>query len=281
MIAARAPDRTAAPLFQTMLMGGFECAAHKLRNGRRLDIAASTGHDLRAREDYGLLRDHGIRGARDGLRWHLIERRPGTYDWSSFLPTLHAARDAGVSVAWDLLHYGVPSGVDVFSARFISRFAAFARAAAQVIASETNSAPVFTPVNEISFWAWAGGSTGGLNPFARNRGGALKRQLVLAALEAGAAIRSVEPTARIACAEPLVHIHPKDGSEEAATIAAAHNAFQFEALDMLLGRTAPELGGHEAAVDIIGLNCYFNNQWVDEGPAVHLGDFRFVPLNLL
>ncbi|MGL6044479.1 MAG: hypothetical protein ACRC1J_11195, partial [Sandaracinobacteroides sp.] len=46
-------------------------------------------------------------------------------------------------------------------------------------------------------------------------------------------------------------------------------------------RTAPELGGHEAAVDIIGLNCYFNNQWVDEGPAVHLGDFRFVPLNLL
>lgn len=262
-------------------MGGFECASQKLRDGRRLDVKASTGHDFRAEEDFALLQAHGIRGARDGLRWHLIEQRPGRYDWSSFLPVLRAARAAGVSVAWDLLHYGVPNGVDVFSPRFVSRFAAFAEAAARVIASETDTPPVFTPVNEISFWAYAGGDTGDLNPFARGRGGALKRQLVRAALAAGDAVRTVDSRARITCAEPLIHIHPKDNSNAAAVDAAAHNEYQYEALDMLLGRTEPGLGGHPAAVDIIGVNCYFNNQWIDEGRPVHLGDGRFLPLHRL
>lgn len=270
-----------SPLFGTMLMGGFECAAHKLRSGKRLDITASTGHDARAAEDFGLLRAHGIAGARDGLRWHLIERRLGQYDWSSFLPMLHAARDSGVTVAWDLLHYGVPNGVDVFSPRFVDRFAAFASAAARVIANETDAPPVFTPVNEISFWAFAGGDTGGLNPFARGRGNDMKQQLVRASLAAGAAVRAVNPKTRIACAEPLIHILPTDQSVEAIARAAHHNASQFEALDMLLGRMAPELGGSEDAVDIIGINYYYNNQWIDRGRTVFLGDWLHVPLHEL
>ena len=269
------------PLFGSMLMGGFECAAHKLRSGRRLDITASTGHDIRAAEDFRLLRQHGMSGARDGLRWHLVEQRPGRYDWSSFLPTLRAARDAGVEVVWDLLHYGVPNGVDVFSPRFIDRFASFADAAARVIASETDAPPVFTPINEISFWAFAGGDTGGLNPFARGSGGILKRQLVRASLAAGAALRAVDPRARIACAEPLIHILPSDDSALSIARAVGHNESQFEALDMLLGRVAPELGGHPGAVDIIGLNYYYNNQWIDGGRTLYLGDWLHRPLHEL
>ena len=109
-----------------MLMGGFECATHRLRSGRRLDVIASTGHDLRAADDYRLLQAHGMRAARDGLRWHLIEPRAGRYDCWTNLPMLRAARDSGKPVIWDLLHYGVPEGVDVFSPRFVTRFAAFA-----------------------------------------------------------------------------------------------------------------------------------------------------------
>jgi beta-glucosidase/6-phospho-beta-glucosidase/beta-galactosidase len=271
----------AAPLFGSMFMGGFECAAHKLRSGKRLDLAASTGHDVQAAADYRLLNAHGMAAARDGLRWHLIEARPGRYDWSSFLPVLRAARDAGHNPVWDLLHYGVPNGVDVFSPHFIDRFARFARAAAAVIASETDAPPVFTPVNEISFWAWAGGDTGGLNPFATGRGGALKRQLVRAVLAAGAELRSVDRRTRIAVAEPLIHIFPASESPADRAVAAAHNDGQFEALDMLLGRTAPELGGHAGAVDIIGLNYYYNNQWIDGGRTVYLGDWLHRPLHHL
>ena len=262
-------------------MGGFECATHKLRSGKRLDITASTGHDVRAEEDFGLLRAHGMAGARDGLRWHLIERRRGQYDWSGFLPMLRAARDTGTTVVWDLLHYGVPNGVDVFSPHFVDRFAAFATAAARVIASETDAPPVFTPVNEISFWAFAGGDTGGLNPFQRGRGNGLKRQLVRAALAAGDAVRAVDRRARIACAEPLIHVLPSDRSDEAFARADLHNDSQFQALDMLLGRIAPQLGGSESALDIVGINYYYNNQWIDGGRTVFLGDWLHRPLHEL
>ena len=45
----------------------------------RLDLIAGTGHDRLAAADYRQLARHGIRAARDGLRWHLIEASPGRY----------------------------------------------------------------------------------------------------------------------------------------------------------------------------------------------------------
>lgn len=272
---------SSAPLFGSMLMGGFECAAHRLRTGRRLDVAAATGHDRRAAEDYRLLQAHGMKAARDGLCWHRIERRQGYYDWSGLLPMLRAARDSGTTVIWDLLHYGVPDDIDPFSAEFVDRFASFARHAARVIASESDAAPVFTPVNEISFWAFAGGETAGLTPFAFGRGAELKRQLVRAALAATDEVHAIDARARIACAEPLIHVFPAADDDESADRAAGHNQAQHEALDMLLGLQAPELGGHADAVDIIGWNHYHDNQWIDGGRGVPLGEWRHRPLHEL
>src|SRR3954469_10166570 len=83
-------------LFQSFFVGGFECSSHRRRDGRRLDLLASTLHDANAGADYRALAQHGIRTVRDGLRWQLIERVPGYYDWSSFLPMLHAARQTGM-----------------------------------------------------------------------------------------------------------------------------------------------------------------------------------------
>ena len=107
-------------------------------------------------------------------RWHRIERWPGRYDWSSALPLIQAARDSGMTVIWDLLHYGVPNDIDVFSPAFVDRFAAFARCRRPGSRRESDAPLLITPVNEISFWAFAGGETGGLNPFARGRGDALE-----------------------------------------------------------------------------------------------------------
>ena len=268
-------------LFGSMLMGGFECSTHQLRSRHRLDVIASSGHDVRAANDYRLLHAHGMAAARDGLRWHLIEPRPGQYDWSSFLPMLRAARDTGTTVVWDLLHYGTPAGVDIFSPRFITRFAAFAREAARVIASETDAAPLFTPVNEISFWAWAGGDTGSLNPFCTGRGSDVKRQLVRAALAAIAEVRAINPATRIGCAEPLIQVLPNAATAQAVTAAALHTESQYEALDMLFGRKEPELGGNPGSIDFVGLNFYYNNVWIDHGRPVYLGDWLYPPLHQL
>ncbi len=139
-------------LFDSFFMGGFDCATHRRRDGRRLDLTAATHHDVNTAADYRMLGEHGIRTVRDGLRWHLIEIAPGCYDWSSFLPMLRAAQQTRTQVIWDLAHWGWLDDIDIWTSAFIDRFARFARAAAQVVRGETDTVPFYVPVNEISFW---------------------------------------------------------------------------------------------------------------------------------
>src|SRR6185369_1097777 len=60
-------------LFRSAFMGGFECSTHVRRDGRRLDLIASTRHDRFAAEDYARLARAGLLAARDGVRWHLVD----------------------------------------------------------------------------------------------------------------------------------------------------------------------------------------------------------------
>ena len=264
-------------LFNSFFLGGFESSTQRRRDGVRLDLIASTEHDLRAAEDYALLAAHGIRTVRDAARWHLIERRRGVYDFASLLPQVRAAQASGTQVIWDLFHYGMPNGVDLFGASFVDRFADFAHAVAHVIASETDTIPWFVPVNEISFVAWAAGDVAYLNPFARGRGGEVKTILVRAAIAATDAIRAVIPAARFAVAEPVIHVLPASDAPGDVARGAAYTASQFEAVDWLTGRERPELGGRPDLIDAVGLNYYFDNQWVDNGRRVHLGDQLYRP----
>src|SRR6185436_3497570 len=123
--------------FASFFMGGFECSTHRLRSGRRLDVLGATGHDRFARQDYQRLADRGMYTARDGLRWHLIETSPGVYDFSGVVPMLQAAHDTGVLVIWDILHYGWPDDLDIFSDTFVKRLAAFSQAFVQVAVQTT------------------------------------------------------------------------------------------------------------------------------------------------
>lgn len=273
-------NATIAPL-RSYFMGGFECSTHRRRDGRRLDVIAATRHDLMAAQDYALLRQLGIESVRDGLRWHLIERLPWRYDWSSLQPMLRAARAARVQVVWDLMHYGWPDRLDIFSSAFVDRFAAFSRAAARIIEAESGEPPILSVVNEISFMAWAAGTVGIFEPFRRTRGPELKRQLVRASIAAIAAIREVSPRARFVQIDPLIQVFPRPGDFASRAKAQALTQAQFESWDMLAGRRAPELGGSEACLDIIGVNFYCHNQWiVDAGPLDWRSDPRWRPLNL-
>ncbi len=164
-------------LFRSFWMGGFECSCQINSAGARLDMTAALQHDIYAREDYRRLREAGMAAARDGLRWHLIDRE-GQYDWSSWLPMLEAARETGVQVIWDLCHYGWPDDVDIFSPEFVERFAAFTAAAARLHRERTGEPGVWAPVNEMSFFAWAAGREL-MFPYAHGRDGELKRQLTL------------------------------------------------------------------------------------------------------
>jgi hypothetical protein len=266
-------------LFRSFFLGGFECSTHRRSDGRRLDLLAATGHDRFVHDDYRALAHHGLATARDGFRWHLIETKPGHYDWSSALPMLRAARESGVQIVWDLCHYGWPDDIDIWSPHFIDRFARFAMAAARIVRAETGDDAVYCPVNEISYWAWAGGEVGRFNPACQQRGGDLKRQLVRAAIAAMEGIRTVDPRARFITAEPLINVEGGLGNEDHVRGAEIYRLAQFEVLDMLCGRLAPELGGAPEFIDIVGVNYYPDNQWYHAGPTIPMGHHAYRPLH--
>jgi len=275
---------TPARLFRSFWIGGFECSCHVNSKGKRLDMTAALQHDTLAAEDYRLLRGIGIQTARDGLRWHLIDRN-GAYDWSSWLPMLEAAEAEGVQVIWDLCHYGWPDGLDIFSPEFVERFSHFAAAAARAQRERTGRAGFFTPFNEINFFAWAA-TRDLIYPHAYGRDGALKRQVVRAAIAACEAIWSADGEARICWAEPLIHNVPPRWRPWLTGPAQAQRNSQFEAWDMIAGRIEPELGGAERYLDIIGVNFYAANEWeMPGGRKLHWDagsdDPRWMPLHKL
>lgn len=249
-------------LFESFFLGGFECSTHRTRGGRRLDLIAATRHDEHAAADYARLREHGILATRDGIRWHVIEESPGRYNFSSVLPMLRSARDAGVQVVWDVCHYGWPDDLDIFSTDFVRRYARFAGAFAATLRDETDAPPLISPINEISFFSWAGGEVGYFYPYAEDRGNELKEQLVRAAIEGMEAILKVIPQARFVHADPLINVAADPAKPEQRQAAEDYRRAQFAAWDMLAGRTCPHLGGAEKYLDIIGVNFYPHNQWL-------------------
>ncbi len=264
-------------MFRSFWIAGFECSCHRRGDGRRLDGIAATAHDRFAAEDYARARRIGMETVRDGVRWHRVEPAAGRYDFSSLLPLVRAARTSGVQVIWDLCHYGLPDGLDVFRPRFVERFAAYARAVARLIAAETDEPPWFSPINEISFWAWAGGDVAYLNPGATGRGFELKAQLARAALAAIDAVWSVDRRARILHCDPAIHIVADPLRPEMVAVAEGHRLAQFQAWDMIAGRLWPQLGGDERYLDVVGLNYYPNNQWILDGPTIEHGSPRYRP----
>jgi len=267
-------------LFRSFFLGGFECSTHRLRSGRRLDLIHSTRHDELAFSDYRLLQRHGIATARDGLRWTLIEAHAGKYDFSSATGMLRAARDSGMQVIWDLWHYGWPDDIDIFSAAFVTRFTAFAREAAKYI-SEYTDVPLVSPINEISFFAWAGGEGGIFNPFAHHRGDDVKRQLVRATIAGIDAMREVNPSIRTFQIDPIINVVARSSREQDIRDAEGYRQSQFGAWDMITGRAEPELGGRDDLVDVIGVNYYIHNQFVWQGSMIVPSDPRYLHVSAM
>lgn len=248
-------------LFKTFFAGGFECSTHYPKDRPRLDLVAATRHDTFAWQDYQRLKQQHLGVAREGLRWHLVERTRGHYDFSSALPIVRAARATGTQVIWDLCHFGWPDHLDVFSSDFAPALGSYGAAFAKWLQNETDETGFFVPVNEISFFSWAAGDEGSIYPFAAGRGLELKSQLVCAAINAIDAIRGVMPNARFVHVDPIIHVIAAAKRPEDKPDAEAYRLSQFQSWDMISGRIYPELGGNAKYLDILGANFYPHNQW--------------------
>ena len=269
------------PVFKSFLQAGFECSSHRLKGGRRLDLTASTRHDLLVRQDYRRLLELGIGTVREGLRWHLVEPEMGRYDFSSIVPFLDAAQELEVEQIIDLFHFGWPDFLDVFSSQFVESFAELSFRFASLLKSRGLSSPFLAPTNEISFLSWAGGDTGYMNPFLQNNGGELKRQLVRAAIAASKAILQVLPASRLVWPEPVIHIAGDAEKPGDCDAAEAYRLSMYEAWDMLSGRLCPEIGGSSELLHIIGINFYDRNEWMNHGPTLRRRDQLYRPFHAI
>lgn len=259
-------------------MGGFEGSTLQFHDRRRIDPIAETRHDIECEADYRILARHGIHTVRDALRWHQIEPIPGVFDWTDFRSMIRAAQRANVQVLWDLCHFGVPDYIDIFAPEFPWQFAKFAAAAGRVLAENSESAPWWCPINEISFWAHAAGTDGFMHPSRAGSAAALKDQLVKAWVLAAQELKSIDSRARFMATDPLIHVAHRGDHEEAALL---HCESSFEAFDQLTGRGTFD-PVQQDNVDVIGVNFYPHNQWcVEDHQPVGLGMNGYRPLHLL
>ena len=250
-------------VFRSFYIGGFEGSTHRRHvDSQRLDMIDATQHDAFILEDYRRLRSVGINTARDAVRWHKVESSTGAYDWTSVLPMLRAARDTGIQVVWDVMHFGWPDHIDPFAPAFVDRFARFARAFATVLKDESDDVPFLAPVNEPSFLSFAAGEKGFFYPFAVSRGDEIKAQFVRAIIAGCEAIWDVCPQARIVHTDPIINIVADPRRPQDRLAAENYRQSMFASWDMIAGRARPELGGKPCYLDLLGANFYIHNQWV-------------------
>lgn len=268
--------------FQSFWQAGYEGADHLNRTAIALDMNRVTGHLERAFDDYQQLAQFGIRTVRESIGWRLVEH-DGGFDFSSLESRLQAAQQLGLQICWTFCHYGWPTDIDVFAPEFITRFARYCTAAAEFLAPYAGAAPVYSPINEISFTSW--GLSSHLfhckNMYHERAGEIGKQQLVRATIAGCDAIWRVNPAARILHCDPMIHVIPPPARPDWVDSAASWRESQFEASDMLCGRIQPELGGAPRYLDLMGVNYYHSNQWesgTNRRLWWHLADPRRMPL---
>ncbi|WP_409075371.1 NAD(P)-binding protein [Pantoea sp. C3] len=269
--------------FSSFWQAGYEGADHVNPHGEALAMNHINAHQARCAEDYAALKPFAINTARESVGWRLCER-DDSYDFSSVAQRMAMAKQHGIQLSWTICHYGWPANVSLFDADFIPRFAAFCGALAGFLAPWYDDAPVYSPINEISFLSW--GISVGLFALPdipqEDRADAAKQQLVRATLAACDAIWQADPRARILHCDPLIHIVPEDESEASQQQAESMCETQYQAWDMLSGKRNPELGGDPRYLDLVGVNYYHDNQWENTSNRRlywHLGDAQRKPLN--
>lgn len=248
-------------MFRSFIFAGFEgtTASNLLRQW--IDQVEATQHDLQVDGDYRRLREVGLRAARESIRWPVVDQE-GKFDFSSARPFLEASQRHGIDVIWDLFHYGYPPELDPFTGEFTQRFSDYCHAAAQFVSGGSDGPHYFTPVNEPSFLAWAGGEVGRFAPHCYGRGRELKIALARAAIAGINAIRNVLPGARMVNVDPICRVvAPADHFDPHAHAHDFNSRAVFEAWDIIAGRLLPELGGSPDHLDIVGVNYYWTNQW--------------------
>ncbi len=250
--------------FKTFWMAGFECTDKLNAFGNRVDFLNLTAHLELIDEDYQRLHDFNIATVREGIRWSQVEKAPYVYDWSTVAGMIEAGKRNHVQQVWDLCHFGFPDDLTPLHPMFARRFAALCRSFVHFYRCiNPDDVLIVIPINEVSFISWLGGDVCGTTPYCKGYGWEVKYNLMRAYIEGVEAIKEADASVQILTSEPLVNIGaPLNATPEQIAAAALQHEYQFQVTDILSGRICPELRGKPEYIDMIGLNYYYNNQWI-------------------
>lgn len=251
--------------FLSYWMGGFECSDKINCFGNRVDLLKETDHIGQLKSDYTMLQQININTVREGIRWSVVETKPFCYNFDTVKYMMEIGNQLGIQQVWDLCHFGYPDDLSPLHPQFTQRFVGLCTAFANFFTENYGKKElIITPINEVSFVSWLGGEAAGTVPFCKAEGWNVKYKLMQAYIEGVKCLKNINPNFKILSTEPLVSIIPDlNVTEEQIKLAQTTHENQFQVLDMLTGKMCPELGGTPEHVDIIGLNYYYNNQWVN------------------
>lgn len=216
-----------------MFATGIECSYPTIGHGSvRRDLLDECGHYERWREDFGLVKDMGVRTLRYGLPYHRTHLGPGRYDWSFADEAMAELKRLEIVPILDLLHFGVPDWLGNFQNPDLPfHFAEYAEA----VARRYPWVRYWTPVNEIYVAARVSAKDGFWNEQLKSDRAFVTaiKHLVAATLLASRAITRERPDAIIVQSESAEYFHELRAVPSRENRIANMN--RFISLDLLYG----------------------------------------------
>lgn len=220
------------------IIGGFE-TTYLLVHDR--DVAETTEHDIRWRDDLALLRAAGVNRLRYPVRWHRIEEREGEYDWRQTDEVMGHLHDGGFEPIVDLVHHtSYPRWLtDGFAdPRFGPAYLRFAEAVARRYPWITEH----TAFNEPFSTLFLAGHEAIWPPYQDGVAGfvGLIQNVLPSVASVSRMYRDLLPGCRHVYVDTCEHHHARAGSSGAESYAAMANDRRFFVTDLFLGRTDRE-----------------------------------------
>ncbi|MBC7783763.1 MAG: glycosyltransferase [Burkholderiales bacterium] len=272
------PAPVPAPVETAFIWGvGIECSFLPHID---VDQFEWTQHDRFWREDFRRIREElGSTHMRYAFPWHKIEITPGQYDWTSADERMAYAKEIGLELILDVMHFGTPKWLPlaVGDPRFPEALESFTTAMVNRYKSQVK---IWCPYNEPLVSALFSGDFGFWPPFQRKWRGYMPvlSRIVQALNRSIAAVRRAQPEATVLLCDALENYQSR--SPELTAEVAMRNLRRFVILDLLAGRVDHHhplyswltsfgfseldlsfLANNPQMPDLIGLDYYPHSDW--------------------
>ncbi len=198
----------------------------------RVDELEKTNFYNQWKEDFGLVKEMGIKFLRYGPQYYSTHVGPGQYNWEFADETFRELKSLGITPIVDLCHFGVPDWIGDFqNSEWPYYFAEYAKA----FATRFPDLQFYTPVNEIFIAATFSAQYGWWNECMKSDRAfvtALKN-LCKANVLAMQAILTIQPEAVFIQSESSEYFHAEDPS--CRKLADFLNEKRFLSLDFTYG----------------------------------------------